>query len=425
MSARPCPGLADLAAFVSGDGAPGVATHVDACDPCSRRVAVARRALEANLTSAAVAAAGEEIEALLGELLARPQKERERLALKDRFARAALAHRFCSLATSEWERDLNAALDHIHVATIIASRLASRGERAAELEFEAWKHRSTIHRKRGECDAARAALTRAAAAIDHCTDRELKRAVVAYADAAICASRDVWEPQQAIALLMRCEAVFRRRDPSRHRDARTLRGIVHLHAGEYEDAHRIFSAVAADTDPIDESAYADAHRNLANSLIRLGRLDEADQLLKVTRALDDRLKRSLHVVRDDALAAIALDVAGRYAAAADAYQQVGKRFIAAGERESGLLAGVASAVALVAASRPAEARIVLQGLLTTDVASSSERRRFTAEALAYLRELAEREQLTPDVATGVGLYIDRIHVQRARPFVPPMSPLTM
>jgi tetratricopeptide (TPR) repeat protein len=201
--------------------------------------------------------------------------------------------------------------------------------------------------------------------------------------------------------------------------------VVHLHAGEYAEAHEIFSAVAAETDPANECAYADAHRNVANTLIRLGRIDEATCLLSVIRGIDERFGRSLHVVRDDALAAVALDVAGSYDDAADAYEDVEKRFAAAGEHESALLTGISRAVVLVAASRPTEARGVLQGLLTSAVTGNSDRRHSTAEALAYLRELAEREQLTSDVASSVALYIDRIHVQRVRPFTPPMSPLTM
>lgn len=425
MSVGRCPGLDELASFASGDGAAGIASHVDTCERCTRRVAAARRALGADIASDVVAAVASEVESLVAELLAITRPERLHASAADRYTRAAVAQRFCDLATSEWERDLHAALDHIHIATMIASKLAVRGARVAELEFEAWKHRSTIHRKRGESDAARASLTRAAEAIDHCSDRELKRAIVAYADAAICASRDVWEPEQAIALLGRCEAVFRLRDPARHRDARTLRGIVHLHAGEYAQAHHVFSAVAAETDPENEFAHADAHRNVVNGLIRVRRVSEAMRLLATVRAVDVRLGRLLQVVRDDALAAVAFDVDEQYDAAAKAYGDVQLRFARAGEHESALLAGKSRAVVLIAAGRHAEARAALQTLLTMAADTASDRRRFTAEAFAYLRELAEREQLTIDVAAHVGSYIDRIHVQRPTPFTRPMSPLTM
>jgi tetratricopeptide (TPR) repeat protein len=201
--------------------------------------------------------------------------------------------------------------------------------------------------------------------------------------------------------------------------------VVHLHAGEYAEAHEIFSAVAAETDPANECAYADAHRNVANSLIRLDRNDEAERLLIQVRRIDLRHDRLLHVVRDDGLSAFVAEQRREYELAAAAYADVQQRFEAAGEYESALLMGKSLAVVLLTADRPRDARRVLEKLLSASVPAGSERRRFTAEALAYLRELAEREQLTPDVAADVALYIDRIHVQRASPFTPPMSPLTM
>ena len=141
--------------------------------------------------------------------------------------------------------------------------------------------------------------------------------------------------------------------------------------------------------------------------------------------MDVELARALHVVRDDALAAVAADVRGDFETAIPAYDDVQDRFAAAGEHESAMMAGKNLAVALVAVERVAEACAVLRKLVTARLAGGNERSRFTAEALAYLRDLAAREQLTLDVAANVSAYIDRIHVQRAVPFAPPMSPLTM
>lgn len=246
-----------------------------------------------------------------------------------------------------------------------------------------------------------------------------------YADAAICASRDVWEPEQALALLVRCEAVFNVRAPARSRDAQTLRGVIHLHAGDYAEAFDAFDAVASQTDPSDRAARADALRNLANALIRVGGLDEAERLLREVRAADDDLGRTLHVVRDDALAAVAAEARGDFDAATHGFADVQRRFAAAGEHESAMIAGKDFAVVLVATDRVAEASTVLRDLLTSSLAGRTDRTRFTADALAYLRELAERAELTLDIASAVRSYVDRIHVQRPVPFTPPMSSLTM
>ncbi|HKR66504.1 MAG TPA: hypothetical protein VJZ00_22445, partial [Thermoanaerobaculia bacterium] len=279
--------------------------------------------------------------------------------------------------------------------------------------------------ERGEMDAARAALTRAAGAIERCGDRELKRAIIWYADAAICASRDVWEPTQALALLARCEPIFAAREPARSRDAQTLRGIIHLHSGEYVAAMEDFAAVASRTDVANRVARADALRNLANAFVRVGRLDNAESLLREVRTADIDLGRKLHIIRNDALAAVLAQSRKDFKVASRRFEDVQRRFAAAGEHESAMIAGKERAVSLVAAGQLADAAAVLRQLLASGVAAGSDRKRFTAEAFAYLRDLAERNQLTFDIASAVAAYVDRIHVQRAVPFTPPMSSLTM
>lgn len=425
MTPADCPTLDALAAFAAGRQVPGVGAHVDGCSTCSRRVLAVRQAMRTSVDAETIATAAEEVETLVSELLSVSPRDRMRVATGERFGRAGVARRFCELAVAEWERDLNLAFQHIHVATLIADVLARRAASVGELEFEAWKNRSTIHRERGETDSARAALLRAANAIQRCGDREMKRAILWYADAAICASRDVWQPDQAFALLARCEPVFEHREPARHRAARTLRGIVHLHGGDYAAALEAFASVADETDADDRAARADARRNVANALIRLGRVEEAEDVLRDVRAIDVELGRVLQIIRDDGLAALASEARGDYERACEGYAAAQRRFASAGEIESSLLMGKSRALALVALDRPGDAVAVLRDLVALNIADRSERRRFTSEALSYLRHLAEHQQLTADVAANVGTYIDRIHVQRPIPFTPPMSPLTM
>lgn len=426
MTRRSCPTLADLAALVAGKGKEGVASHAGSCERCTRLVEIARQAVKAQIGSALLAESARDVELLVDSLLELSPEERLRAAsTADEYLRPAVARRFSELAVEAWDSDLNVALGHIHVATVIADRLAIRSGRVAELEFEVWKNRSTIHRERGETDAARASLVKAAGAIDRCEDRELKRAIVWYADAAICASRDVWEPRQALELLARADQVFLARDAERRRSVQTLRGIVHLHAGEYPAAVEDFAAVLSATDPLAGSALADARHNLANALIRIGEVDEAERLVLQAREFDRSATRELHVIRHDALLAFAAETRQQFELAARRYADVQRRFAAAGEGEWALIAGKDLAVMLVAMDRLADAAGVLRELLTRSLASGGDRRRFTADALAYLRDLAQRQQLTLDVALPVSRYIDRIHVQRPVPFTPPMSVFTM
>lgn len=425
MTRPSCPTFEELTALIAGDVKQGVAAHVDSCERCMRLVEVARQAVRVNIGDALLKDSVRDIDLLVDSLLELSPEERLRASTADDYLRPGLARRFSELATEAWDMDLNTALEHIHVATAIADHLAIRNGHAAELQFELWKNRSTIHRERGETDAARACLMRATSAIDRCDDREMKHAIVWYADAAICASRDVWEPQQALELLIRAERVFLLRDREKRRGAQTLRGIVHLHGGEYPAAVEEFAAVLAGTDPRAGSVFADAQRNLANALIRVGRSDEAENLLNAARTFDRAANRELSVTRDDALLAFAAEANGHFDRAARGYADVRRRFTAAGEHESALIAGKDLAVMLVAMDRFRDAAAILRELLEHANSNGGDRRRFTAEALAYLRELAQHDQLTLDVASPVSRYVDRIHVQRAIPFTPPMPLFTM
>lgn len=362
-------------------------------------------------------------ESLLAELLAVDADSRPYAAGQERYMLPSLARRFIDLAEAEWSRDLRTAHAHIHVATVITSILTRRLGVAAEIEFDAWKNRSTILRELGHHESARAALVYARNIIPKCRDRELKHAIVQFAEACLSSMRDTWEPEHARSLLDSCEPVFWLRAPERVLAVRSLRGKLALCSGDYIEALELYGDVAARIDPRDELAWADAQRNVVNALIRMQRFAEAESLLRRVRRIDRSHGRSLEVVRDDGLAAFLADERGDYRRAAEGYRDVRRRFSTAGETESALLMGKSEAVALVAAGDIADAREVLTSLLTADIVRDTDRRRFTADALAYLRELAERAQLTPDVAVHVGRYIDRIHVQRAVPFTRPMSPL--
>jgi tetratricopeptide (TPR) repeat protein len=415
-----------FARFVVGDASADESGHVWTCVRCFRLVDLARR-LDAAGVSADTIQRNADTEKLVTELLSVPTDQRPAAAASDRYYARPVAQAFIDLARSEWDRDLNVALTHSHVATIISAATTQRLGFAAEVEYRAWVDRSTIHRKRGEYDAARAALMHARATLPRCSDRELKLAIIAYAEAVICAERDVWAPLQAVELLNVSEAVFAVRDVARLNHVRALRGILDLHSGDYLSAHRWFAVVAESVDAAHEGDRADALRNLANSLIRLRRIDEGLDILIAVRTSDVRLGRNLHVVRDDGLVALAAEMRGEVEVAAEMYGDVQRRFAAAGENEEALLSGKSRALMLVACGRDSEAAETLRALLETAIASKSEsdRSRFVAEALAYLRALADRSRLTLDVAADVSSYIDRIFISPAVPFVPPMSLVEM
>lgn len=428
MKLSSCPPPDVLVRIAEGERVPRrAAQHCVRCPSCQRVLTLARTIAAENLsiTIDDAAAAQDRVESLVAELLRVPVEDRPRLASEARFMVPEVATRFNRMAMAKFRQDLRLAHSHAHVSTVISSSITQRLGVAAEVEFECWKTRSSILREQGDFDSARSALLFARRAMTRCSDRELKAAIIDFATAAICVMRDAWSPAEANALLDVCAPVFAVRAPERIMAVQSVRGTIALVSGDYPRALELYSEVAASVEPADDVAWANAHRNVVNALVRTKMLDKANDLLRRVRRVDVKLGRTLDIVKDDALAAGIVDESGGHAEAAAMYADVRRRFAACGELETALLAGKDEAVSLVAAGRVDQARRVLASLLTPDVILDTDRQRFTSEAISYLRELADREVLTADVAIEVARYIDRIHVQRAEPFRTPLPPFTM
>ena len=407
-----------VARVIDGSATANEIAHANSCAECSRTCRLIHDVVAADLRSEDIDAREAEADVLLAELLDVPVPKRPAAALHARYESPALARRFITLATSEYYRDLSNALSHIHVATTITGQLMRHMRNAAELEFVAWKYRSTIHRQRGENDSARAALIRARAVAGLCDGAELKNAIIAFADACICAEPDVWEPDQALELFERCESVFSYYEPWRLKDIVQMRGVVAWRSGDYDTALTAFRSVLAATSPADRATHADALRNLGMVLVDLRQADAAEDRLDEARKIDVELGRTTEVTRDDYHLARLQALRGQHDVAAELLADVSSRFASAGDLDAALRTGKDGALALIAAGRNTEARDVLSALVSQAV-GSTERRRFTAEALSYLRQLADHDALTVDVATAVASYVDRIHAQRPVPFIPP------
>lgn len=415
-----CPDIDDLVRYMARSADTATADHVKQCASCHHVLSLAFKARQEGVTSRTLTQEIFDFRTSVDTLLTLPPSERLRAATaNDEYLRVSIAERFSQLAVSQWERDLDTALSHSQVATAIFDRLLIR-ENVADSAFEAWKNLSTIERERGEYDAAFTALRRASALLLDCTDSEYKDAILTFAEAAICSQRDVWEPSRALALLNQCAVKFeQRQDAQRLRSVSALRGRIYWCAEDYETAHRFWSQAAASVDEFNDAAeYADANRNLAGSLIALGRPDEASELLQTVKDIDIRLRRTLCEVRDDALLAEGADCRGDFDEAVLGYDDVRRRYALAGDREAALLNGKNMAVALVSSGRVGDACVVLRELLADSIRNTA-RKRFTADALDYLRRLAARDSLSMTVARSVSSYIDRIHRRRPEPFTPP------
>jgi hypothetical protein len=97
------------------------------------------------------------------------------------------------------------------------------------------------------------------------------------------------------------------------------------------------------------------------------------------------------------------------------------------DSDAAIRVGLDAIEALLLAERHDEALHLAQELASEAVAldkrEPSRRRALTAQAIAYLREAAQRQAWTPDLVSTLGGYLDRITRQRPIDFIPPM-PLT-
>jgi len=425
MSACPSPDI--LARIAGGDSfvEPGDREHAEICADCRRNVAFIRECIAAGIGD--IADEAREVEALLAELFADRPARWDRLVRDDqRFHRASVARRLLGLALAARESDTRLALTHSKTATTIVEALFVADARdIVDLRFDAWRYHAMLLRETGQYDRCRAAFVVAREAAENATDPEVCQAIMALSCALLLIEPDVWEPAEGGALLQIAESVFERRDRERLLQTRTVRGMLAHRAGNYEEASSLFRNVLAATPREREAAHADALRNYLAAAIRGGLAD--DELFAEVEALesaDMRAGRAVAALRDRWLRGVVLLARDTPNEAVAVLRDTMRGFEARGHGDTSIRVGIDSLRALTAAQRYEEAVELARDLASRasglDQRDSTRRRTLTAEAVTYLREAAQRELLTPEIAAAVGNYVDRITQQRPTDFIPPM-----
>jgi tetratricopeptide (TPR) repeat protein len=253
-------------------------------------------------------------------------------------------------------------------------------------------------------------------------DPELAEASVLLSRALFHAEPDVWNPDEAAALLDRVERVFAQRDAARLQTAITARAFLLFRSGDTAAAREKFDLVLAATPKTDRASYLNALSNLTWVRVELREAGtEVEQTIAFLIDENTALGRAVQIARARWMMGRVLVVRGDYEAAIDLLNTA---MIEIGDVDSSIRIGLDEIEALLLDERYHEAFALARELASTAVAFNegepSRRHALTTQVLAYLREAAQRQALTADLVSEVARYIDRITRQQPFDFVPPM-----
>lgn len=402
---------------------PGDEQHAKECAHCAERVSFVRQCIASGI--AEIDDEAREVDALLADLRRERPAVWPRIINESRFHHPGLVRRLVALALIARDSNTRLALDYSKAATKIVEVLPAREGDIADLRFDAWRHHSMLLREAGQYDSCREAFVIAGAAAADITDPELSEAIMLLSRALLAIEPDVWEPAEGRALLDRAEHVFARRDPDRLIRTKTVRGMLARRAGDYEEAASIFAEILAMTARENEHSHSDALGNYLSAAIRGGSADE-DLLavIETLESIDEQRNSSINVLRDRWLRGLLCMTLDRLDESVAILRATMRGFDAQGHTDSALRVGTDAVRALLAAERFVECIELASDLASRSIGleqrEPTRRHALTAEALSYLRDAAQRQLLTSDLAASVATYIDRITQQRPVDFVPPM-----
>lgn len=418
-----------LARYVRGDlgglAAEDIRQHVHTCTRCADRAALLNRVW--NVGAARIGDLLEEVEAIVARVLAQPVHRWPLIVREPENRRSDVARRLLAYAADERTRSSLRATAASEAAVVIADMLGAEARDAADLRFEALKCHSALLREAGRFAETRAVLVRAEEAAERTSDPELARGSILLSRALICSEPDIWEPEAGLALLDRADEIFTRRDNERLRRARIVRGMILIRQGEARAAKEIFEAVLAQTSASDESSYADALANAARANFDCGDVDRASELLTAAVTIDRQHGRGVNLAHDAVIQARIHGVRGEFDVMFEVASRAMRDFERLGLEHFAIRVGLLAIRALVAQDLLDDAlelaRSRAERSIALDVRAPAERHLRTAEAMSYLRELAQRRELTVDVVASIESYVDAISERPPFAFRPPV-PLT-
>jgi tetratricopeptide (TPR) repeat protein len=398
---------------------PSVETHLALCAECRGILEVAAEAMTLNVGVADLRDRIARASGFAAEIEQQPSLHVIHALIygsdqgRDPFVAGCLLTR----SREEFAREPRKSLTLARSAAWVAERAA-----ADEIQFHIWLDCSSIFVRLGEFDEALEALDRAGALVSRTSAAKHSTALLLYAKAYVASQPDVWKIDEALAWTDAATRIFAHSDAGRLRAADDMRAYLHYCRGEHAAAVEICRKLW------NERREVGLALNLASYLVEYGDPDAADDLLTWARPRID--------VRDTVTIARHGGIEGRVRAAqenwdvacevlarsVEVFRGLGMEDTAIREEFRRIRCAVSAAPDSIASNAKAlhDLQLVVSASIELDRREPTRRRRFTVEALEYLRELGQISALTVEAFRHVEEYLDSIARGPARPFVRPV-----
>lgn len=250
-------------------------------------------------------------------------------------------------------------------------------------------------------------------------------ASIAYARAWLLGNPDVWRPDEALAILDKHLKLFEQISDARHRAALLLRAVIMIRAGNYITAQEELTRLSMLIETSEERAMILV--NLSYCRLQAG---DPNACLRLAREAAVISRKSggagmLRLLQSEWIIAQGLAASGDPGRGLIIARRVADEFRRLHLEEDSVRAEL-TCVRLTLASAPeTDVRTECEQILQLCSRWPGPRAKCAAEALQYLREMAERRTATMDDAVAVENYIEGLRTARPIRFRPPMPLVSM
>jgi len=406
--------------------------HLDECDDCANFAAAAAAAVSAfRDRGEAEQAVAKQVDAILAETP--PRRWSSALMAVPEMRRSVVIRDLLRRADEMYGRDSRQALDLTTAAVNICEAMtAGRQPPSAEVQFETLKEHSIALHRMGRPQESLSVISRAWPVACRTEESQLNRAILSLCGAIVYVEPDIAKFEEAIELAETAEAVLEDFGELRRAAvARQTKGYVLLVTNRFHDALPILRDVTLDLDQTAAESRdgALAHAQLALCLVGTGAYGEAIE--------HANLAERIHLLRADATEAArvahvrarAVAALGRFSEARAEFNRAADIIFGAGLFDVWSLMRLEYVAAALADDASADLRNDLETVarvcMTLSAKQSTERQRYAAEAMDYLRQLAIRDALTFEAADHVRAFVARNATQAPVRFVAPPGAFLM
>jgi tetratricopeptide (TPR) repeat protein len=395
-------------------------SHIALCASCRRVVMAAAEILALRFSADELRSELAKANEVVANIEALDERRPDRLVAHSEWGQNPfVAGRLLERSREEFERAPEKALRLARAALAIGQRI-----NAADLEFESWRDCISLYMRLGRCSYAVDAIERAERLAPLTENPEFARGLVLYGRAFVASDPEVWHLDEALIWAEEASRIFARTDERRVRAAAELRAYVHHLRGEH-------AAAVAITRPLwDAERDVNLGISFVNYLIADGQAGAAVDELLVWTWSNTPPSATVLLARIAWAEGRARSAQSRWQDAVSALNYASSLYRSVSMVEPAIRVDFSRIRAQVNANHEWSLSVyedalgdlheLLKESTELDSREPSRRRRFTAEALEYAKELAAAATLTTDLLTYVDEYLDGLWSGPPRRFVRPV-----